>query len=87
MMNERTFQAMVFCTKIIKKMENDFPKMIGAEFNFEDFRVSVCSSIISIENCNDGNCYVISTFPSKNKKEIPKNVVNVLNHLYDFLKS
>ena len=89
-MNEKAFKATVISTKIMKKVEKDYPKLLGIEFAFENLnRVVVSPTIITIFD-NDGNYYPINYSPFKNKKnleEISDEILTTLKHLYDFLKA
>ena len=89
-MNEKAFKATVISTKIMKKVEKDYPKLLGIEFAFENLnRVVVSPTIITIFD-NDGNYYPINYNPFKNKKnleEISDEILTTLEHLYDFLNS
>ena len=89
-MNEKAFKATVISTKIMKKVEKDYPKLLGIEFAFENLnRVVVSPTIITIFD-NDGNYYPINYSPFKNKKnleEISDEILTTLEHLYDFLNS
>lgn len=89
-MNEKMFRATVISTKIMRKVEKDYPKLLGIEFSFENLnRVVVSPTIITVFD-NNGNYYPINYSPFKNKKnleEISDEVLTALEHLYDFLKS
>ena len=92
-MNEKAFKATIISTKIMRKVEKDYPKLIGIEFCFENLnRVIVCptSPISIIISDNDNNNYSISLSPLKNTndlEEISDEVLIALEHLYDFLNS
>ena len=90
-MNEKMFKATVISTKIMHKVEKDYPKLLGIEFSFENLnRVVVCPTVITIFD-NNGNFYHINYSPFKNKKEdleeISDELLVALEHLYNFLKS
>ena len=92
-MNEKAFKATVISTKIMRKVEKDYPKLIGIEFGFENLNrviVSPTSPISITISDNDGNHYSISLSPLKNTndlEEISDEVLIALEHLYDFLNS
>lgn len=92
-MNEKAFKTTVISTKIMRKVEKDYPKLIGIEFSFENLNrviVSPTNPISIIIFDSDGNNYSISLSPLKNTndlEEISDEVLAALEHLYDFLKS
>lgn len=86
MMSEDLFEAIIISTKIEKVMKENFPKMIGVEFSYDDFKVVVETTGIMME-CNNYTCY-ISLNPNRNEgKENRRIPINTLKHIYDFLKA
>ena len=87
--NENAFKAMVLGKKIEKIMENDFPKMIDYKFKFDgDNVITVSTTGINVYGDLP---YYISFIPKNNEdfknKDLPKNVLQVLENLYAFLKA